>query len=180
MEPKFHRSVLLLKRPNVLPELLVDLADHPVQPVLHIGVGEFDLFAHLDRLVVEFLRGLDLDVELVDLRVGGAATLNLDVGLLVLHLQLVQFFRHLLVLVPQHVQLLLIIRHSLKQLTVGRLPREELLNDLLHIGEASLRSDLLESLLNLRSTGHLFVHFRLQKSAPELLCEEILIHFELI
>ena len=180
MEPKFHRSVLLLKRPNVLPELLVDLADHPVQPVLHIGVREFDLFAHLDRLVVEFLGGLDLNVELVDLRVGGAATLNLDVGLLVLHLQLVQFLRHLLVLMPQHVQLLLIIRHSLKQLTVGGLPREELLNDLLHIGEASLRSDLLESLLDLRCTGHLFVHFRLQKSAPELLCEEILIHFELI
>ena len=133
MEPKLHRSVLLLKRPNVLSELLVDLADHPIQPVLHIGVREFDLFAHLDRLVVEFLGGLDFDVELVDLRIGRAATFDLDVGLLVLHLELVQLFRHLLVLMPQHVQLLLIVRHSLKQLTVGCFSGEELLDDLLHI-----------------------------------------------
>ena len=74
---------------DVLAKLLVNLADHPIEPVLHIGVGQFDLLVHLDGLVVKFLRGLDLNVELVDLGVGRSTALNLYVGLLVLHLQLV-------------------------------------------------------------------------------------------
>ena len=86
LEPKLHRAVLLLERPDILPELLIDLADHPIQPILHIGVRQLHLLAHLNRLIVQFLCRLDLNVELMDLRVGGTATLNLDVGLLVLHL----------------------------------------------------------------------------------------------
>ena len=81
---------------------------------------------------------------------------------------------------PQHVQLLLVVRHSLKQLTVGRLPREELLNDLLHIGEASLRPYLLKRLLYFRRARHLLVHLRLKEGAPELLRQKVLIHFELV
>ena len=58
----------------------------------------------------------------------------------------------------QHVQLLLVVADGLEQLRVGRLAREELLHDLLNIREASLRSDLLERLLNFSRSRHLFVH----------------------
>jgi len=51
---------------------------------------------------------------------------------------------------------------------------------LLDIREASLSSDLLEGLLDLSSPRHLFFHLGLQKSTPELLGQEVFIHFELI
>ena len=58
----------------------------------------------------------------------------------------------------QHVKLLLVVADGLEELRVGRLAREELLHDLLNIREASLRSDLLESLLDFGRPRHLFVH----------------------
>ena len=51
---------------------------------------------------------------------------------------------------------------------------------MLNIREASLSSDLLEGLLDLSSPRHLFFHLGLQKCTPELLGQEVFIHFELI
>ena len=180
LKAELHRPIFLLERTNVLAKLLVDLANDPVQPVFHVCVCELDLLAHLDRLVVELLRRLDLNVQLVNLRVGRATTLNLNIGLLVLHLELVELLGDLLVLVPQHVQLLLVVAHGLQQLRVGCFPREKLLDDLLDIGEACLRSDLLEGLLYLSRPCHFLVHLRLEESAPEFLRQEVLIHLQLI
>ena len=158
LEAELHRPVLFIEGADVLAKLLVNLADHPVEPVLHICVGQLNLLIHLDGLVVELLRSLDLNVELMDLGVGRSTALNLNIWLLVLHLQLVQLLGDLLVLMSQHVQLLLIVADGLEQLRVGRLAREKLLHDLLNIREASLRSDLLEGLLDFSCSCHLLVH----------------------
>jgi len=99
---------------------------------------------------------------------------------LVLHLQLVELFGNLLVFAPQSVQLLFVFAYGVQQLRVGRLPREELLHDLLDVAEAGLRSDLLERALNLRRLRHLRVHFVLQELSPELLSKEVFIHFKLV
>ena len=180
MEAELHRPVLLLEGANILTELLINLADHPVQPVLDICIGQFNLLVHLNGFIVELLRGLDLDMKLMDLGVGGASSFNLDIWLLVLHLQLVELFCHLLVLMPQHVQLLLVVADGLKKLRVSGLPCEELLHDLLNIGETRLRSNLLEGLLNLCCSRHLFVHLGLEEGAPELLSKEVLVHLKLV
>ena len=180
LEAELHRPVLVIEGADVLAKLLVNLADHPVEPVLHICVSQLNLLIHLDGLVVELLRSLDLNVELMDLGVGRSTALNLNIWLLVLHLQLVQLFGDLLVLMSQHVQFLLIVADGLEQLRVGRLAREKLLHDLLNIREASLRSDLLEGLLNFSCSCHLLVHLRLEEGAPELLRKEVLIHLQLV
>ena len=39
---------------------------------------------------------------------------------------------------------------------------------------------MLEGLFDLCSTGHLFVHLRLEEGAPELLSKEVLVHLQLI
>ena len=158
LEAEVHALLALLERSNVLLKLLVDLSDDSVEPIFDVCVRQINLFRHLNGLVVELLRGLNLNVQLMDFRVGAPTTLNLNVRLLVLHLQLVELLGHLLVLVPQDVQLLLVVAHGLEQLRVGCLPREELLYDLLNIGETRLRSNLLEGLLNLCCSRHLFVH----------------------
>ena len=62
LEAELHRPILFLEGANVFAELLVDLANHTIQPVLDISVGQLDLLAHLDSLVVELLCGLDLDM----------------------------------------------------------------------------------------------------------------------
>lgn len=159
---------------------MVNLADNSVEPVFDIGISEIDLFVHLDGLVVELLRGLNLDMELMNLGVRGATTFDFNVWLLVLHLKLVKLFSDLLVLMSQHVQLLLVVADSLQQLRVCGFSREEFLNDLLHIRETCLSANLLESLLDLCGSGHLFVHLGLEEGAPELLCEEVLVHLELV
>ena len=180
MEAELHRPVLLLECANILTKLLINLADHPVQPVLYICIGQFNLLVHFDGFIVELLRSLDLDMKLMDLGIGGASSFNLDIWLLVLHLQLVELFCHLLVLMPQHVQLLLVVADGLKKLRVRGLPCEELLHDLLNIGETRLRSNLLESLLNLSSACHFLLHLVLKESAPEFLSQEVLVHLQLI
>ena len=119
-------------------------------------------------------------MELMDLGVGRSTAFNLNVRLLVLHLQLVELLCHLLVLVPQRVQLLLVVADCLEQLRVRGLTREELLHDLLDVGEARLRPDLLEGLLDFGRPRHLFVHLGLKEGAPKLLRQEILVHLQLV
>ena len=100
LEAEVHALLALLERSNVLLELLVDLSDDSVEPIFDVCVRQINLFRHLNGLVVELLRGLNLNVQLMDFRVGAPTTLNLNVRLLVLHLQLVELLGHLLVLVP--------------------------------------------------------------------------------
>ena len=91
LEAEAHSLLFLVVSSNVLTELLIDLLDHAVEPVTHVGVGELDLLVHLSGLLVELLSGLDLDVKLVDLRVGRTALHDLDVLVVrVLHLELVE------------------------------------------------------------------------------------------
>jgi len=78
------------------------------------------------------------------------------------------------------VKFLLILADSLQKLRVGGLTREELLHDLLDIGEASLGANLLESSLDFVRPRHLLVHLRLQEGTPELLSQEVLIHLQLV
>ena len=57
----------------------------------------------------------------------------------------------------------------MQQLRVSGLTSEELLDDLLYIGETGLRTDHLEGLFNLGRPRHLLVHLALKEGAPELL-----------
>ncbi len=95
----------------------------------------------------------------------------------ILHLQLVQLFSDLLVLTAKTVEFLLILAHSVQKLGVSSLTSEELLDDLLYIREACLCTNHLESLLNLCSPRHLLVHLALEEGAPELLSQEVFVHF---
>lgn len=182
LEAEMHRLLLFVVLANVLAKLLVNLLDHTVEPVSHIGVRQFDLLVHLSRLVVLFLGCLDLAVQLVDVWVGRATHLDVAVLLLVrvLHLQLVEFLCDILVIMAKAVQLLLVVADSLQQLRVGGLSCEELGHNLLNIGETGLCPNLLEGLLDLCSSGHLFVHFCLQEASPEFLGQEVLVHLELV
>ena len=182
LEAEAHRLLLLAVGPNFLPELLVNLLDDSAEPVADVLVSQLDLLVHVRCLLVQFLRRLDLDVQVVNLGVRRAAIGHLAVGVLVgiLHLQLVQLLSDTFVLPPQIVQLVLVVTHRLQQLRVSLLAREELLHDLLDVGEASLRPNLLEGLLDLGSVIHFLVHLDLEESAPELLSEEVLVHLELV
>ena len=167
-----HCLFVLVVGADVLTELLVDLLDNTIEPVSHVRVSQVDLLAHLDGLVIQLLGSLDLDVQLMDLRIGrSAVSLNLKLGMRVriLHLQLVELLSDLLVLTTKSVKFFLVFADSMEQLRVSCLSCEEFLDDLLHIREASLSSDHLEGLLDLRSPGHLLVHLALEEGAPELL-----------
>lgn len=63
---------------------------------------------------------------------------------------------------------------------VGRFSREEFLNNLLDVGKACLRADLLECLLDFGRSRHLLVHLCLQEGAPELLGQKVFVHLELV
>ena len=160
LEAEVHCLFLLVVGTNIFAELLVNLLNDAVQPVTHVSVSQFNFFVHLDSLVVELLRRLDLDVQLVDLWVSRATSLNFKVSLLVrvLHLQLVELLSHLLILTTKSIEFLLILAHCVQQLRVSRLTSEELLHDLLHIRKTCLGSNLLESLFDFSSSSHLFVH----------------------
>lgn len=116
----------------------------------------------------------------MDFWVGTAPTLNLNVWLLILNLQLVEFLSNLLILMSKNVKLLLVVADGLEELWVGSFSGEELLNNLLHVREPSLSPDLLESLLDLSRTCHFLVHLWLEEGTPELLCQEVLVHLELV
>ena len=109
-------------------------------------------------------------MKLVDLRVGGPVTCHFLSSLIllirVLHLEFVQFLSDLFIIMAQMIQLLLIDADSGKQLGVGCLTSEELLDDLLNVGEASLSVNLLESTLYFGVAGHLFLHLCFEESAP--------------
>ena len=171
LEAETHRLFFLVVGSDVLTELLVNLLDNAAEPFSHVRVSQVHFLAHLDSLVVELLSGLDLDGELVDLWVGRASTLDLEVGMWVrvLHLQLVQLLCHLFVLVAKSIQLLLVIAHILQILVVRRLTSVEFLNDLLDVRFASLGTNVLESLLNLGRAVHFFFHLALEEGAPKLL-----------
>ena len=182
LEAEVHRLLLLVVRTDILSELLINLFDDPGEPVTHVGVGQFNLLAYLDRFLVKLLRSLDPDVELVDLGVGETTLLDFDTDLLVsvVHLQLMKLLCDRLVLMTKTVEFFFVIADGLKQLRVGSLSCEELGDDLLDVREASLSSDLLEGLLDLRGPRHLFIHLGLQKGTPELLGKEILVHLKLV
>ena len=121
-------------------------------------------------------------MQLVNLGVCRAATFDFNgLGLVrVLHLEFVELLSHLLVLSTQVVELLLVFANSLQKLRVGGLSGEELLHNLLDVGEASLGANVLEGLFDLGGACHLFVHLGLEEGAPELLSEEVLVHLQLI
>ena len=123
-------------------------------------------------------------MQIVDLRVGGPIAchfLNILILLIgVLHLEFVQFLSDLLVIMAQSIKLLLVLADSMKQLRVGCLASEELLDDLLNVREASLCVDLLESLFDFGITGHFLLHLGFKESAPKLLRQEVFVHLELI
>ena len=73
-----HGLVLFAEGSDLFAELLVNLFDDSVQPVAHVRVSEFDLLCHFRRLFMQFLSRLDLNVKLVDLRVGRATTTLVD------------------------------------------------------------------------------------------------------
>lgn len=185
LEAETHSLFVLVVGSNVLLELLINLLNDPVEPVAHVSVSKLDLFGHFGILLVEFLGGLNLDVEMVNLGVSRAITtlINVNVGWLlirVVHLQLVEFLRDLLVLAAQVVQLLFVLADGLQKLRIGGLTGEELLDDMLDVREASLSTNLLEGSLDLLRPAHLPVHLRLQEGAPELLRKEVFIHLELV
>lgn len=97
-----------------------------------------------------------------------------------MHLQLVELLRDLLILPAQTIELLFVLTHSVQQLRVSRLSREELLHDLLNVTEARLSSDLLESTLDLGGLRHLSVHLVLEELGPEFLSQEVFVHLELV
>ena len=54
------------------------------------------------------------------------------------------------------------------------------MDNLLHIGEASAGTDLLEGIFYLVGALHLTLHFTLQELRPKLLGKVVFLHFELI
>ena len=120
----------------------------------------------------------------MDLRVGGSVACHLlSIWILlirVLHLEFVQFLSDLLIIMAQSIKLLLVLADSVKQLRVGCLASEELLDDLLNVREASLCVDLLESLFDFGISSHFLLHLGFKESAPKLLRQEVFIHLELI
>ena len=113
-----------------------------------------------------------------------ATFINIDLSRLliirVLHLQLVELLRDLLILATQMVKLFLVLADGLQELGVGGLTGEEFLHDLLNVREACLSANLLEGSLNLISPRHLLIHLRLQEGAPEFLRQEVFIHLQLV
>lgn len=97
-----------------------------------------------------------------------------------MHLQLVELLRDLLILPAQTIKLLFVLTHSVQQLRVSSLSREELLHDLLNVTEARLCSDLLECTLDLGGLRHLSVHLVLEELGPEFLSQEVFVHLELV
>ena len=182
LKAEAHCLFLLVVGADVLSKLLVNFLDDSVQPVTHVRVSQLNFFQHLLRLFVQFLSRLDLHVQLVDLGVRRTSAFDFEVCLLVsvMHLKFVEFFDDLFVLAAEMVKLLFVFAYSIQQLRVRRLSREELLHDLLDVGEACLRADLLERLLDLGRAGHLLVHLRLKERAPELLRKEVFVHFQLV
>ena len=64
----------------------------------------------LGSLFIELLCGLNLDVQLMDLRIGRTSVFNLNILVrLILHGQIVELFSDLLVLVSESVQLFLVV-----------------------------------------------------------------------
>jgi len=70
LKAEVHSLLLFVVLADCLSKLLVDFLDDSIEPVTHISVRQFHLLVHLSRLFVQFLRRLNLDVELVDLGVG--------------------------------------------------------------------------------------------------------------
>ena len=80
----------------------------------------------------------------------------------------------------ENVKLLFVLTNSLQELRVRGFTGEEFRDNLLDIRKASLSTDLLESILDLSSARHLFVHLRFEMGAPEFLSEQVLVHLQLI
>ena len=86
----------------------------------------------------------------------------------------------MLILSPKVVYLPFIVRDSHQQLRVGLLSRQELVHDLLNIGQASGCADLLKSVLDLKSSLHLPLHLLLKELTPHLLHHVVLLHLQLV
>lgn len=70
VEAEVERLLIFAVGSDVLPELLVDFLDDSLEPLADVCIRQLHLLVHFDSLVVELLGCLDLDVELVDFRVG--------------------------------------------------------------------------------------------------------------
>lgn len=86
----------------------------------------------------------------------------------------------MLVLSSQIVNFAFIVTDCHEQLTVCLFTSQELMDDLLHISQASARSDFLERIFNFISALHLLFHLFLQKGAPHFLDHVVLLHFQFV
>ena len=148
---------------DVLSELLIDLSDYLRAPAADLIVDEVDLAAELVGGLFILRVTKDLLVEGLDL---GRVRLVLVIAFLaellilvvVLHLQVVQLRCERLVVATKLVRLALVLADGGKELRVGLLTSQELGDDLVHVGVASLGFDLLESILDVTVPVHLGAH----------------------
>jgi hypothetical protein len=177
---KFECHGLVSVRANILIKLLVKLLDHPWAPTLHLVVHEENLPWDDFCLIACFPHFCRFLVQCVKFGWKRAWFLGLSVLVTMRNLKFVQFLAPQLVVVPKHINFLFLIGDWHQKLRIGWLTGQEFLNNLLHVWVTSRRTDFLESVFVLEILLHFLLHFGFQVSRPELLSQEVLLHFKLI
>ena len=168
---------------NVFLELLINLLSDPASPTDNLIIHKLNPLVQIFSLLALLSQYSHFVVEGLQLGADDCARASLFAGVVVvsdLHLKLVKLIAPVLILATKVINLALVIANCHKQLRVSLLSRQEFVHYLLHVGEASACTDLLESIFNFLSAFHLSLHLLLEELRPHLLYHEVFLHFKFV
>ena len=160
---------LVLERTNILAKLLINLADHTLNPAFDLIIDELDLFVEFLWFLIFLLMFLDWRIKFMKIwSKGTPARLSFLSACLItaLYRKFMKFLSAWLIFWSKPVNFLFVFRNGRQELRIGLFAGQKFLDDILNIREPSSCSYLLESILNQECAIHFFFHFCFQESRP--------------